>query len=713
MTRLFPALLLAAVVALAGCPENELNYKTWTKKLDDSKDADRAIEKLVQLGNPGAIEALGEAWKSQGKQGKYLQAIISIARPLTAQEADAENLTDYAKSGRPASWDKALPFLKEALEGVDDTNSRSVESAEKAADALGQSKLEDGLESLIGFANKELSKKTINAQIRAIRAIGKYDAQKAKAGEALIKIIEQPAPAHPRTAKTPENRRALEEMYGLYLGRTGQAINSLSELRYPNATKTLVKSLFRTPELFTHLRRALVARGPTAEQELLKVLNDEQPDVKDLFKTGHYDTYCGDKGTLPPDQCLPVSARDFYPSVVIGDFYNPKDSPVLLAALKRPALPVYYQDDQPSPNSQYNAIFDALRKIGAEDGAAQVHDMWAKKASAPARGRRGAPAPDAADAGADLETRKLAISAYAFMVRGDTGAAELGAIAADNEADQYLRTEAATAFARLAHSKGDVIVLQNLAAKYFDASEKKKKESQGQPKKDAEAADKELAKAKEKFETVKKAAAVIANDKNRTTDEIRKAAEDAKTAEDAYKEAKKKHTLAVAPFKQLEHAVKDYKNYGRMFQTHIARIEVAIRCKDNLDCYADTLKLAMPDIKKGSETAAKNCADYIKDLKDWTQDEKVQLVEGEVERAMLEIGKRGKKAEKYTDTLLEAAKSDDRLVRQSILLALPKIATVPCKECEKKLAAAVKAGEGKSTLGDLNLETTMLRNYFA
>jgi hypothetical protein len=30
-----------------------------------------------------------------------------------------------------------------------------------------------------------------------------------------------------------------------------------------------------------------------------------------------------------------------------------------------------------------------------------------------------------------------------------------------------------------------------------------------------------------------------------------------------------------------------------------------------------------------------------------------------------------------------------------------------------KLDAAIKAGEGKSTLGDLNLETTMLRNYFA
>jgi hypothetical protein len=80
---------------------------------------------------------------------------------------------------------------------------------------------------------------------------------------------------------------------------------------------------------------------------------------------------------------------------------------------------------------------------------------------------------------------------------------------------------------------------------------------------------------------------------------------------------------------------------------------------------------------------------------------------------MLEIGKQGPNAAQYTDQLLDAAKSDNRLIRQSILLALPKIAKVPCNNCEAKLDAAIKAGEGKTTLGDLNLETTMLRNYFA
>jgi len=143
-----------------------------------------------------------------------------------------------------------------------------------------------------------------------------------------------------------------------------------------------------------------------------------------------------------------------------------------------------------------------------------------------------------------------------------------------------------------------------------------------------------------------------------------------------------------------------------MFQTHIARISVAIRCKQDINCFAATLK-------QTPEDAAKNSQSYIKDIASWTKDEKLGLMEGEVERAMLEVGKAGAKAVALTDTLLDAAKSDNRLIRQSILLALPKIAKVPCANCEAKLDAAIKAGEGKTTLGDLNLETTMLRNYFA
>ncbi|MDB4958670.1 MAG: lyase domain protein repeat-containing protein [Myxococcales bacterium] len=727
MTRLVSAVLLAAglLVGLTGCPDDPYSYKTWTKKLGDQKESERAQTQLEQLGNPDAIPALGDAWLDQGKPVRLLQIIIGLSRPLTAKQADDEHMTDYDgqsghANGRPASWDKAMPYLSKALLDVDEANPRSVDSAQKAADALGEAKLPAGLDALIDLAAKPVTKKLFQAQVAAIRAMGKFDGdEKAKAAAALLKIIDREPPPHPRTAKDKETGRSLEEKFGLFLGVTGASINSLSELRVPSATSKLVLSLYRTPELFTQVRRALVASGPTAEAELRKVLRGEHAEVNQLFKDLRLDKYCGDKNDAPQEQCQSVSAKDFYPAVVLGDFYDPASVPDLLVALRRPALPVYYQDDQPSPNTQYNAIFDALRKIGAPEGAPQIHAMWAghgAPAAAPkAKCPKGKTCPDAAPVGgggeSDLGTKILAIQAYPFLTRDDTGAAELGAIAADNKADDNLRTEAALAFARLSHDKSNIGVLEGLAQKYFDASDKKRKEADGKFKTDADAADKEFEKAKKKVDEAKSDALKATHDPNKGAAEIKAATENAKKAEDELKVAKAKHKAAVGPFKGADAAAKAYKGYARMFQTHIARIEVAIRCKD-INCFADTLKLAA-DMKTGPDKAVENLKPYIKDLKDWGKEEKLGLLEGEIERAMLELGKQGQKAGAMTDALLEAAKSDDRLIRQSILLALPKIAKVPCANCEAKLDVAIKAGEGKTTLGDLNLETTMLRNYFA
>jgi hypothetical protein len=396
----------------------------------------------------------------------------------------------------------------------------------------------------------------------------------------------------------------------------------------------------------------------------------------------------------------------FYPAVVLGDFYDAKAVPELLAALSHPPTPVYYIDDQPSPNTQYHAIFDALRKIGSPEGAATVRAMWMGRAPTPRQsrgGRRGAEPASAAD---DLSTRILAVGAYPFLVRDDTGVEELGRIAADNKADDTLRQEAATAFARLSHESKDISVLEGLAQKYFDASAKKRAEADGKPKQAATAADKEFEKAKKTVEDVKAAALKATHDSSKSVEDIKAATESAKKADEVFKVAKKTHKDAVAAYKAADGAAKAYKGFARMFQTHIARIEVAIRCKQDLNCYAASLKLT-------PEAAAKNNATYIKDIKAWTKDEQLGLVEASVERSMLEIGKRGAKAASLTETLLDSAKSDNRLIRQSILLALPKIAAVPCSTCEAKLQAAIRAGEGKTTLGDLNLETTMMKNYFA
>jgi hypothetical protein len=695
------------VAGLAGCPDNPYKAETWTKKLGDPREAERAVTELEQLGDPSAIEKLGETWGEQGKPVRLLQVIIALARPLTPQEAADKFVTDYEKSGRPASWDKALPFLKRALSEVDEANPRSVDSAAKAADALGEAKLPDGLDALIELAQKPVTKKLVTAQVSAIRAIGKYTQDATKAAGALTKVIDRDPPPHPKTAKDKEQGRSLEEKYGLYLGVTGASINALGDLHVAAAVKTLVLAMFRTQELFPQIRRALVASGPVASDELRKVIAGNHPEVNQLFKDKKLDKYCGDRNDAPADQCQPVSSMYFYPAVVLGDLYDPKAVPDLLAALKRPALPVYYVDDQPSPNTQYSAIFDALRKIGSPEGAATVRALWMGKggeSARPVKGRGGAAPASAGEP--DLNTRVLAIGAYPFLTRDDAGIDDLGKIAADNKADDTLRQEASTAFARLSRDPKDISVLETLAQKYFDASAKKRAEADGKPKASADAADKEFEKAKKLVDDAKQALARTAHDNTKSADDIKAATAAAKKAEDDFKVAKKTHRDGVEPYKAADGAAKAYKGFARLFQTHIARIEIAIRCKQDMACYAASLKLK-------PEEAAKNNAPYIKDIKDWTKDEQLGLVEAGVERAMLEIGKKGAQAASLTDTLLDSATNDDRLIRQSILLALPKIAKVPCANCEAKLQAAIKAGEGKTTLGDLNLETTMMKNYFA
>ncbi len=686
MTRLVHhALSVALLVGLTGCPDNPYKAGTWTKQLDDPKEAERAVTQLEQLGDPTAIPALGNAWANQGKPVRLLQVIISLARPLTPAEAKATYMTDYEKTGRKANWNLAEPFLVKALVEVDEANPRSVDSAQKAADALGESKLPGGLDALIEISQKPVTKKLVAAQVAAIRAIGKYSDEKGKAAAALIKIIDRDPPDHPRTAKDKEQGRAMEEKFGLFLGVTGASINALSELRASNAAKTLVLSMYRTPELFTQIRRALAASGPTAKDELRKILRGEHAEVNQLFKDKKLDKYCGDKNDAT--ECLPVSAKDFYPAVVLGDFYDPEVVPDLLVVLDRPPLPQYYSDDQPSGSTQHNAVFDALRKIGSGKGAEKVRALWE-------------------NAKGDLMTRILAVGAYPFLVRDGAGSKGLAGIAADNKADDNLRTEAATAFARLSTDAEDIKVLNDLADKYFKASEEKKKEAAGKPKEAADAADKVLEGYKKKSDEAKMEVLKVTKDTSKNAADIKAASEAAKKVEEEYKAQKKIHKEKVAPFKQAEAAAKAYKGYARMFQTHIARISVALRCKQDVACFVGTLK-------QTPEQAAKNSEKWIKDIKDWTKDEQLGLLEGEIERAMLEVGKAGEKAASHTDALLDAAKSDNRLIRQSILLALPKVAKVPCANCEAKLDAAIKAGEGKTTLGDLNLETTMLRNYFA
>lgn len=661
-------------------PDEPTATKAWTDKLRDPREAEHALTELEQLGDPRAIEGIGAAWLEQGRPPRLLQVMIGLARPLTPAEAKAKLLVGYEETGRPASWERALPFLVRAVTEVDAANPHSVDSATQAADGLGEAKL--GLDALIDLANKAPSKKLLVAQISAIRAIGAFEREPVAAAAALGALVGRTGPPHPRTATTLEQGRVLEEDYAIYLARTGAATNSIAQLRTDKATKALVLAMYRTPELFTQIRRALVASGPSAVPELRAALRGTNAEVTALFKAQRLDQYCGDKGDAT---CQPVSAREFYPAIVLGDLRDPASVPDLLEVLKSPGLPVYYADDQPSPMTQHAGAIDALRRLGAPAAAAPLLALWRAPRS-------------------DLALRALAMSAYPFAARDTAGLDELAKIASDNAADDVLRQEAATAYARLAHDPKDIGVLAALAQRYLDASAKQATAA-AKKTREVAAADKRLDKAKAAAEQAKTALLVATHDTRKTAAEIRAATDAAKRAEEALKVAKKTHRDQVAPFKALEQAATAYRGFARMFQNHIARVEIAVRCKTDASCFAAALTTTPDD-------AVAHSAAFLKDLASWTPEDKRALAGAAIDRAMLELGKQGAKAAASTDALLAAAGSDDRLVRQAILLALPRIAPLPCGACEAKLDAVIRAGEGKTTLGDLDVETAIVRNYF-
>lgn len=690
MKRLLLASLLLASPTLIGCrPDNPYKASTWTKQLDNSKSIEQATTWLENLGDPSAIGALGAAWEKQAHPVRLLQVMINLSRPLTPAQAEAQNMTDFAKTGRVASWKQTMPFLIKAVSEVDEANQRSVDSAAKAADAIGESGLDEGLDALIEFSQRAPSKKLLLSQVGAVRSIGKFGAtNRTKAIGALTKILEREAPPHPKTIRELDQKKAAGEKFEQYLAVTSAAVNALGELRTPEATKVLLLSMYRSPELFMQIRRALVASGAGVEGELRKIIRGEHAEVNALFAEKHLDKFCGDHGELPPDQCVVLSAREYYAAVVLGDFYSPGSAPDLINVLKQPAAPSYVFNDQPGP-SQHNAVLDALRKIGAPDGADVLKAQWS-------------------DTKLDANLRMFAMSTYAFLARDASGVAELVKIADDNAANEGLRQEAATAVGRLAVSADAVGALERLADKYAKASAEAKVKADGQPKVDYDKAKAAFDAANKVLKDAKAAAVALAKDNNASTDALQKSLADIKAAETTFAAAKAEEQKFGLVYKPLEREVKDYRAFQRMFQTHIARMEIAIRCADSVECYANALKTK----EDGSEIAA-NVGKYIKDIGQWTEDEKKLLVPAQIERSMLELGKRGSRSSAFTDLLLDNAKASDRLIRQSILLALPKIAKVPCDNCEDKLQAAIKAGEGKSTLAELNVETTMLRNYFS
>ncbi len=671
------------LATLSGCPDNPYDADTWIEKLDEPKEFDRAVTELEHLCNPKAIPALGRAWERNSKPQRVLQVVIDLAQELTPEKADEKNCTDYAKKGRPASWDLALPILKIAIDGLELGSQRSIDGAVKAAEALGDAQIPDGVNILVDAVNRKMNPKDNAQRVRltAIAALGKFKDKAAVI--TLANVIRADQSSQPPQV-------------------VGAAINALGDMKTPDAVPILLESMYRAPLFFTQVRRALVASGPSVAPELRKILKHEHAVVNDLFKEKKLDKYCGDDGKAKPEECRDVAAMDYYAAIVLGDLNDVESVPALLEALRRKPTPAYFSDYNEGPPAT-NAVLDSLRKIGSADAAGAVLAI-------------------AADAKADERLRGVALSVYGFVskdgsekVGNTSGLALMGAIAKDNTKPEVLRLPASEAYARLARTADEMTLLKVQAEKYAKASKEARTKADAEPKKAFDAANAKFETAKTAYDDAKKeldkAKAAVGGDVAKVDPEILNKTTATKKAFDETKE--KVYKPAKEAFDALDQQAKGYTGYQRGFENHIARIAIAVECGDKIDCYVATLSA-----EPGAVFEKMKKYIDVGDAKLWSDDDKSELKIAQIERAMLELRRMGPKAAAALPKLLDtsnmnAIKIEDRLVRQSILLALPNIAPKPCNECVTALDAVIKAGVGRQELQELTYETQLLRSYFA
>jgi HEAT repeat protein len=118
------------------------------------------------------------------------------------------------------------------------------------------------------------------------------------------------------------------------------------------------------------------------------------------------------------------------------------------------------------------------------------------------------------------------------------------------------------------------------------------------------------------------------------------------------------------------------------------RIGIAAECGPDAVCYTKALPPTVKEFKVGTANLPR------------------------AERALLEIGKLGENGRAQTDALLAAADTTERFVRQGLLLALPRIAPLPCQKCADRLDEVIEKQADTTTLDFLTGETRIVYHYF-
>lgn len=170
---------------------------------------------------------------------------------------------------------------------------------------------------------------------------------------------------------------------------------------------------------------------------------------------------------------------------------------------------------------------------------------------------------------------------------------------------------------------------------------------------------------------------------------------EAKPIDDLIKEYDKKIAAAEAKGKKATNqADKDAAEFEKQMaeqwkftlQETRYRIDVAIKCKSDPVCYGEAL--AGQDVAQGKPGLPR------------------------AERALVELYKMSEKGKPALEHMLKHSESSERLVREGILLAMPRVAPAPCNECRDRLLDVMERQASQTTLDNLNAETRVVYHYY-
>lgn len=434
-----PACLATALLALtlAGCPQDDRDPQTWIEKLDDPGETSAAVTWLQRLKDPVAIKPLAKVWDERGRPERVLRVIIELAAT-----PDAQGKTH---------WDDALPVLRKALEEFDVSDNRSIENAKMAADALGQAKDQDSVESLITVVNKSMPQLSAGQEVRrsAVSALGHFGSEP-RAVDTLISVLTTDPKEQP-------------------LHLFAAAANALAEARSPKAVVPLIEAIYKIAPIYQQGRRALIAIGQPAIPELIKVFKGEHKEINALAKKNDFNTDCN-KEQGPESKCKAPTNLEFKSAALLGDLYAKEAVDVLTAGLKKEALPAFFQPNGAPGPTQHTAILDALRKINDAKSAAAVRAYWQ-------------------DPNTDDVVRPMAIDVYSTLATDTEALAALAKLIKDDGQEEQIRMASGQAYGRLVRDTKDFEPLVYMVDRY---------------KKEAAKHDKEAQKIEPKFEQAKK-----------------------------------------------------------------------------------------------------------------------------------------------------------------------------------------------------------------